>query len=318
MGKNFQELVLEASDYRAVITCRGAGLRELSYRGRPLIQSYNPGEPAPLGAHQLLAPWPNRTADGRFICAGRTFELERSEAARHNAIHGFIRRQEFEVISLSPHSATLRLRDQPHPGWPWAVTYTVVWSLGAETGLSLDFQAHNTSDTAMPFGFGFHPYICAQGAPVDRSLLALHSVSSYLPLETSRNLPAGPVSPLHTLENEGTVTTHQLEMLGEGMPLEGVFFDHCFGPGVNEATLIDPRSGRGVRITGDESISWMQVFTPDPARGCGFPGVGRAVAVEPMTCPPDALRSGTDLMTIAPNEVKKVSVSIGAYQRTTT
>ena len=41
----------------------------------------------------------------------------------------------------------------------------------------------------------------------------------------------------------------------------------------------------------------MQVFTPET-----FPGVGRALAIEPMTCPPDALNSGIDLITLAPGQ----------------
>jgi aldose 1-epimerase len=44
-------------------------------------------------------------------------------------------------------------------------------------------------------------------------------------------------------------------------------------------------------------FGWVQVFTPDD-----HPGRGRAVAVEPMTCPPDALNSGIGLLTVAPGE----------------
>ena len=42
-------------------------------------------------------------------------------------------------------------------------------------------------------------------------------------------------------------------------------------------------------------FGWVQVFTPGE-----FPGKGaRAVAIEPMTCPPDALNSGIDLISVA-------------------
>ena len=47
----------------------------------------------------------------------------------------------------------------------------------------------------------------------------------------------------------------------------------------------------------DPDFGWVQVFTPG-----GFPDRGRAVAVEPMTCPPDALNSGLGLITVAPGE----------------
>ena len=47
----------------------------------------------------------------------------------------------------------------------------------------------------------------------------------------------------------------------------------------------------------DPVFGYVQVFTPPD-----LVGRGRAVAVEPMTCPPDALNSGTGLITLAPEE----------------
>ena len=45
---------------------------------------------------------------------------------------------------------------------------------------------------------------------------------------------------------------------------------------------------------------WLQVFTgdalPEPLRRTS------GVAVEPMTCPPDAFRSGQDLIVLAPGQ----------------
>ena len=51
----------------------------------------------------------------------------------------------------------------------------------------------------------------------------------------------------------------------------------------------------GVELWADPDFAWVQVFTPDD-----HPGRGRAVAVEPMTCPPDALNSGTGLLVVEP------------------
>ena len=44
----------------------------------------------------------------------------------------------------------------------------------------------------------------------------------------------------------------------------------------------------------DPAFGYVQVFTPPD-----LVGRGRAVAVEPMTCPPDALNSGDGLITLA-------------------
>ena len=47
---------IAAGGYLAVVTELGAGLRELSSRGRPLITGYQPDELPPGGAGQLLLP----------------------------------------------------------------------------------------------------------------------------------------------------------------------------------------------------------------------------------------------------------------------
>jgi len=44
---------------------------------------------------------------------------------------------------------------------------------------------------------------------------------------------------------------------------------------------------------------WLQVFTGDTL---GSAHRRRAVAIEPMTCPPNAFVTGTDLLTLDPGE----------------
>jgi len=57
------------------------------------------------------------------------------------------------------------------------------------------------------------------------------------------------------------------------------------------------RSGDGVEISLGEPCRWVQIYTAD-APGSG--GQRHALAVEPMTCPPDALNSERDLLVIEP------------------
>ena len=54
-----------------------------------------------------------------------------------------------------------------------------------------------------------------------------------------------------------------------------------------------------VEVWADGAFRWWQVFTGDTLAP---PRRRRSVAVEPMTCPPDAFRSGRDLVTIEPGE----------------
>ena len=49
----------------------------------------------------------------------------------------------------------------------------------------------------------------------------------------------------------------------------------------------------------DASCGWLQVFTSD---GLEPEHDRAALAVEPMTCPPNAFESGQDLIVLAPRE----------------
>ena len=82
---------IEAGHYRATVTELGAGLRELAFRGRPVIAGYEADELPPAGAGQLLAPWPNRIDGGRYAFGGTEHHLALTEPARGNAIHGLTR-----------------------------------------------------------------------------------------------------------------------------------------------------------------------------------------------------------------------------------
>jgi aldose 1-epimerase len=55
----------------------------------------------------------------------------------------------------------------------------------------------------------------------------------------------------------------------------------------------------GVRLWADEGYRWLQVFTGDPL---GPDLRRRALAVEPMTCPPNAFVTGDDLLILSPGE----------------
>jgi aldose 1-epimerase len=78
--------------------------------------------------------------------------------------------------------------------------------------------------------------------------------------------------------------------------------DHCFtglkrdSTGVAQVHL--STANRGVTLWVDQAFDYLMLFTGDP-----LPDVARrALAVEPMTCPPNAFRSGVGLIALAPGE----------------
>ncbi|GDY30151.1 aldose 1-epimerase [Gandjariella thermophila] len=274
---------------RAVVTEVGAGLRVFEVDGVPFAESYPEDASPPMGAGCVLVPWPNRVAGARWTLDGEPQHLEVTEPARGNAIHGLVRRRPWRVVEHTGSSVTLEIDVEPAPGWPVPLRTTITYSVDG-AGLTVTHAVENVGDRAVPFGVGTHPYPRAGRSATDDCELRL-AASTVLPLDPDRMVPSGPARPV-----DGTDLDFR-----SGRPLAGVNLDTPFGgclpedDGVVHHRLTGPDGG--VELWADPDFRWVQVYTPD-----AFPGRGRAVAVEPMTCPPDALNSGIDLLTLTPGE----------------
>ena len=68
--------------------------------------------------------------------------------------------------------------------------------------------------------------------------------------------------------------------------------------GLARVELRDPEGDGALTLWVDESYPYLMIFTGDP-----LPDVNRrSLAVEPMTCAPNAFRSGDGLLHLAPGE----------------
>ena len=285
-----EQLEIASGDARAVVTEVGASLRSFEVAGVPYVETFRADERPPLGAGAVLVPWPNRVGGATWSHAGVRQQLEVTEPARGNAIHGLVRHEAWTVAERSDAAITLAIELGDQQGWPFPFRTTIGYALDTE-GLTVTHTVHNTGNEEMPFGVGAHPYPRPGGTDVDDCVLTL-AARTVLPVDPETMIPTGKPQSL-----EGT----DLDFRG-GRALRGVELDTAFGdcePGadglVRHSVTCD---GVGVEVCADACFTWVQVFTP-PA----YPGKGaRAVAIEPMTCPPDALNSGTDLITVAPGD----------------
>jgi aldose 1-epimerase len=72
------------------------------------------------------------------------------------------------------------------------------------------------------------------------------------------------------------------------------------GDGLAVAHLADDETGRATSLWVDDGYKYLMVYTADAVRD---PVRRRAsIAIEPMTCPPNALRSGIDLIELDPGD----------------
>ncbi|HET8717471.1 MAG TPA: aldose 1-epimerase family protein [Nocardioidaceae bacterium] len=279
--------------YRAVVTECGAGLRLLEHEGTPLIAGYDASSIAPAGRGQLLLPWPNRIRDGRYTFAGQEHQLALTEPARGNASHGLTRWAAWTLEEQTEHSVSLMYRLMAQKGYPWTVDLHVLYDLSAE-GLTVTVTATNLSDTDAPYAQGAHPYLSVTGGDADAGTIDNWEVT--IPADTwvevdDRKIPVA----RHPVD--GTDLDFRSARALGGTSLDTPFTDlRRDGEGRAEVTVRRPDSGRGVGLWADRAHRWLQVYTgddlPSDARG--------ALAVEPMTAPPDAFRSGDDLVTLAP------------------
>lgn len=288
-------------DYTATIASIGASLRTLAHAGRDLIVPFEAEELRPRYRGATLAPWPNRVIDGRYTFEGTEYQLPLTEPERGNALHGLASWIEFVPVAQSDDSLTLAGVIEPQAGYPWRVLLSVENTV-SDAGLATTVTATNISDSSAPYGTGPHPYLVAGPGRVDEWTLELPA-ATVLEVTADRLLPTG------TTDVASAGFDWQ-----QPRPIGDTFIDHAFcdltrdesGTATVRLTTAD---GSGVAMTWGTELHWVQVHTADrPIAAESRLGL----AVEPMTCPPDAFNSATDLIVLEPNASSSASWTIAA------
>ena len=256
-----------------------------SFGERPILDGYGSDELSSSGRGQLLIPWPNRIEDGRYEFDGRSHQLPLDEPERRNAIHGLTRWSEWSVADRVADRVAFEHVLYPRPGYPFSLGLRVDYAL-SEQGLTVRTEATNVGSDAAPYGAGSHPYLAVEDVVVDG--VELHVPASAVLIADERGISVG----------SGSVVDEGLDFR-EPRPIGSTKLDHCF-TGLER----DARGRAQVRLGTtilwvDESYPYLMVFTGD-----GLPDVERrSVAVEPMTCAPNAFRSGEGLIRLEPGHV---------------
>lgn len=262
-------------EQRAVITEVGATLRVYSVDGRDVVSGFAEDEVVRGGRGMQLLPWPNRIRDGRYTFNGVEQQLDLSEPERHNAIHGLVRHVVWDLMDFTGDSVTQRVRVYPQPGWPGILEATVTHALGPD-GLEVTVSAKNIGSTPVPFGYAAHPYFTVGEEVVDDIVLQLPA-ATYLDVDDR-------LLPIELLPVEGREQDFR-----SPHPLGSVNLDTAFtdlsrdADGRARVTL--ELGDRYAEMWCDASYGWLQVFTGEHRRDI-------ALAVEPMTCGPNAFTPG--------------------------
>lgn len=285
-----EQWTIKAADHEAVVVEVGGGLRTYRVAGIDVLDGYAESELCVASAGQVLAPWPNRIRDGRFTFGGESHQLPLTEPAKHNAIHGLVNWVRWRMVHSSADSLTLEYELPPSPGYPWPLVIRTTWTV-TDAGLEASHTATNVGDRPCPFGFAAHPYLIVPGVPIDDLQLRLPARNRLL--ADGRSLPIGAARVAG-----GEFDFTQPRRVGITI-LDTAFGDLIRDPDGGSSATLSTVDGRGTRVWADAAFGWWQVFTGDTLQP---PRFRRAVALEPMTCPPDAFRSGRDLIVLEPGQ----------------
>lgn len=278
---------LASGHYRADIASVGATLRRLRFGERDLVLSFPADQVRPRYLGATLAPWPNRIVDGKYRFADADQQVAITEPDRGHALHGLACWLDFTVTAQSEDSVTLEVEVPAQQGYPHRVALAVTYRLDAD-GLTCETTGTNTGPSAAPYGTAPHPYLTAGAGVVDDWTLQV-PVTRVLQVDER-------LSPLGETEVPAEFDFRAPRQIG------GVQIDHAFtgierdGDGSAEVR-ITAGDGRGVAMVWGREYPWVQVFSgdlPEPEL------VRRGVAIEPMTCPPDAFNSHRDLIVLDP------------------
>jgi len=291
-GRRF---VLENGGARAEVGSLAAVLRSLTVGGIHVTEPIGVDVVAPMGCGIVLAPWPNRVRDALWHLDGEPQQLDITEVPRRNAIHGLLRNTEYRLLAQDASSVTLGALIAPQHGWPFLLDTSVRYEVEPD-GLTTTHSVTNLSPRRAPWAVGAHPYFRVGDVPVEQLTVTL-TAAVRIALDERSNAGAE-----HPVDAPGAGGPGDLRA---GRRLEGLTLDSPYGQLANadgraDVAWLTAPDGSSTTLWADPAFGWIQAYTPPE-----FPrptGPGLAVALEPMTGPPDALNSGTGLIWLEPGE----------------
>lgn len=284
-----QQTPLRYEEQSAVLVEVGGGIRAYALGDRQLLDGYDVDAMVDGARGQPLVPWPNRLHTGRYTWDGQEHTVPLDEPEQANAIHGLTRWRSWTVDRESEAAATMRLRLLPLPAYPFALDLAIHYRLD-DDGLTVTTTATNSGDRDAPYAQGAHPYLRVS-APLDEATLHVPAIT-WLPTGTAQ-IPVGrePV--------EGSPYDFRRPRQVGPLHMDYAFTDlERDEQGRSAVTLSDDTCA--VALWVDENYPYLELFTgdtlPDRTRR------RQSLGVEPMTAPPDAFRTGEDLVRLRPGQ----------------
>ncbi len=272
---------LVIGDYSCEILANyGATLNSYKYKGLEFVDGYS--EVAQTKKQQykgvILAPFPNRIAQGIYNFEGATYQLPINRSKEGLALHGFLYNKTFSVVNQTTDSVSLEyLYEEELPSFPFSFKLCIHYQLKEDGSLIVSSDVWNNSTSKMPFGLGWHPYFKI-GDSIDH--LSLDFPASKQVLLDEKKIPNGKQSIFLSQQDKLYLRDHQ--------------FDDCFileAQEYNEFVLSDGINSLKVFSPSKADYGFFQIYTPKDRK---------TIAIEPMTCAPDAFNNNIGLHLLEP------------------
>ena len=287
---------LVAGDLQAIVLpahgMLGASLR---HRGVEILRRVDDLEGAAAKGSTagipMLHPWANRLGGRSYRTAGREVVLDPSSPLLHLDERGLpMHGVPWSRLAWKPTAAD-RTRVVAELDWkreellaifpfPHRVELTVTLD---PAGLTMETALTAGPDTPVPVSFGFHPYLGLSG---------LQRADWRLTLPAMRRL---------ALDERGIPSGEEAPFAGVDAALGEVGFDDGFALLEERASMSLAGAGRRITVELIAGYRYAQVFAPSAKD---------YMALEPMTAPTNALRSGRGLGLVEPGDTFRAKFRI--------
>jgi aldose 1-epimerase len=233
----------------------------------PLMPDVRQGSSRLDAASFLMIPYSNRIENGTFTFEGRRYELEQGE--RHS-IHGDVRSRPWHVAGKTTTRMTCTFDSTQHGNvnWPWPFEAQAEYSL-EDNVFSSRLALWNRGETAMPAGFGWHPYFNRKLTLEPEETLGQEDVrlrfkvAGVYPDANDNRIPSGPAQPLPAEQDYSVEKALDPDR----------FWDACFQGYDGNGHIAWPESGIVLSFACSPECQHLIVYNPP------FP----VFAVEPVT-----------------------------------
>lgn len=232
-----------------------------------------------------LFPFPNRINKAGYTFNGKNYQLPLNSPSEIHAIHGLVYDKPFAIIKegFDENHAYLKLEYKYKgevEGYPFHYTLEIEYILRAGEGFTCNTIVINNSNGTIPVGSGWHPYFMAGDSINDVSLefpcKSIYKVDDVM-------IPTGVTEPYAAFNSL--------------KPIAETLFDTCFELSQNtdkaNIKVENPKQGLAYNVwaeLGSGKYNFLQIYIP-PQR--------KSIALEPMTCAPDAFNNGFGTIELA-------------------